>query len=198
MDNDQFGIQEQTPDQSVRKLLNKMFTRVDYVGVKNITKKPFVWVVALEQNEFVNLQQNDPMQEDKMAAQGGGTFLPNEAVTRNQQRVTKYELKPGEKKMIIGEAAYVIAQQIFNKAVREKYTSSKAGLARLRNPVTQKELLGKIIEGPIINNVGDAMNTYVNDKMNDIENAKFSDVQTAPPAGQGQNYTPKATSGAKS
>lgn len=185
---DQFA--PQVPDQSVREQLNKMFSRVDYVGVKNTLKRKFTWAVALEQNELVGMSPADPMNEESMAQKGGSTFLPGDGAVRAQQKITRYELEPGERKMILGEAAYVIAEKIFKQMVREKYGTDKQSLARLRNPSVQKELLKEIIAGPIINNVGDAMQTFVNDKLATIQDAGFSDVQTNPPK--------KEKSGAKS
>jgi len=188
--------QQDLPDQSLRQKLNKMFSRYDYVGVKNPLKVPFTWRVALEQNEILGMSPADPMNEERMAQTSGGTFLPGDSVTKAQQKITQITLEPGEKKMIIGEAAYVVAPRLFNALCREKFGTSKSGLSRLRNPTTQNELIPFIIEGPIINNVGQAMQTFVNNKMTEIEG--FTDVQTNPPAGKGANYTPKANSGAKS
>lgn len=170
--------QSQAPDGSLRKKLNGMFTRYDYVGVQNPLKVPFVWAVALEQNEILGMNQADPMNEEQMARKAGGTFLPGDSVTRSQQRITRVTLQPGEKKMIIGEAAYVVAPRLFSALVREKYGANKVGLARLRNPTTQNELLPLIIAGPVINNVAQAMQTYVNNEMSKIEG--FTDVQTKP------------------
>jgi len=169
------------PDQSVREKLNGMFSRYDYVGVKNILKTEFRWKVALEQNEVVGTAPGDPMNEERMAQTPQGTFLPGDSVTRHQQRVTEYVLKPGEKKMIIGEAAYVIVPRLFNAYCRETFGTSKAGLARLRNPSTQQEIIPTIVDGPIINNIGDAMQTFVNDQMTKIEG--FTDVQPEAPKG---------------
>lgn len=177
MDFEEFG-QSQAPDQSLRKMLNKMFSRYDYVGVQNPLKKSFTWFVALEQNEIVGMSPADPMNEERMAQQQGGSFLPGDAATRTQQRVTKITLEPGEKRMLAGEAAYVIAPRLFSALVREKYGTEKVGLARLRNPSTQKELLPLIVPGPVVNNVGQAVQTYVNEQMGKIEG--FTDVQTKP------------------
>lgn len=170
--------QSQAPDQSLRKKLNGMFTRYNYVGVKNPLKKPFVWAVALEQNEVLGMSPADPMNEEQMAQKAGGTFLPGDSVTRNQQRITRVTLQPGEKKMITGEAAYVIVHRLFTALVREKYGTSKSGLAKLRNPSIQGELLKEIVVGPVIDNVGQAVQTYVNKEMEKIEG--FTDVQTKP------------------
>lgn len=168
------------PDQSLRKKLNGMFSRYDYVGIKNPLKTPFTWRVALEQNEIINMSPGDPMNEERMAQTAGGTFLPGDSVVKQQQKITQIVLAPGEKKMIIGEAAYVIVPRIYNAYCREKYGATKAGLARLRNPATQDEHITLIVDGPIIDNVGQAMQTFVNDKMSEIEG--FTDVQTNPPA----------------
>lgn len=177
MDFEEFN-QPQTPDQSLRKTLNKMFSRYDYVGVSNPLKGQFTWVVALEQNEIIGMSQADPMDEGKMAQSQGGTFLPGDGATRVQQRVTKVVLKPGEKRMIPGEAAYVVVPRLFNALVRQKYGTDKPALARLRNPSTQKELLPSIVTGPVVNNVGQAVQTYVNEQMGKIEG--FTDVQAKP------------------
>lgn len=170
--------ESQAPDQSLRKTLNKMFSRYDYVGVTNPLKEKFVWAVALEQNEIIGMSPADPMDEGKMAQSQGGSFLPGDGPTRNQQRITKFTLEPGEKKMLPGEAAYVIAPRLFSALVRQKYGTTKAGLARLRNPTTHRELLPGIITGPVVNNVGQAVQTYVNEQMGKIEG--FTDVQTKP------------------
>ncbi len=149
----------------------------------NPLKQEFSWPVALEQNEIVGVNPADPMNEERMAQNTEGTFLPGDSTTRQQTKRVIVKLAPGERRMIIGEAAYVTVPRIFNALVREKYGTTKAGLARLRNPATQKELLKEIVVGPVINNVADAMQTYVNDKMKDIEG--FSDVQVAPPKPRG-------------
>lgn len=177
MDFDEFN-QSQAPDQSFRKMLNKMFSRYDYVGVTNPLKKQFTWAVALEQNEIIGMSPADPMNEERMAQQQGGSFLPGDAPTRAQQRITKFTLESKERRMIPGEAAYVIAQRLFNALVREKYGTNKAALARLRNPNTQTELLPLIVTGPVVNNVGQAVQTYVNEQMGKIEG--FTDIQTKP------------------
>lgn len=169
---------ENQQDQSIRQKLDKMFTRYDYVGIKNILKEPFEWSVALEQNEIIGMSPQDPMNEERMAQNSRGTFLPGDSVTRGQQKITKYTLKPGEKKMIVGEAAYVIAPRIFNAHIRQEHGNSKASLAKLRNPFIQDEIIPTIVVGPIINNVGQAMQTFVNDEMEKIEG--FTDVQTKP------------------
>ena len=170
--------QSQAPDQSFRKMLNKMFKRYDYVGVTNPLKTTFVWAVALEENEIIGMNPADPTDEGKMAQSNNGTFLPYDGATRSQSRITKYTLEPGEKRMVPGEAAYVLAHRLFSALVREKYGTNKAGLARLRNPSVQKELLPLIVSGPIVDNIGQAVQTYVNEKMAKIEG--FTDVQTKP------------------
>lgn len=166
------------PDQSLRKRLNRMFSRYDYVGIQNPLKAPFVWAVALEQNEIVGMSPADQVNEESWSRKEGSTFLPGDSVTRNQQRITKITLQPGEKRMLPGEAAYVIAPRLFNALVREKYGTTKAGLARFRNPTVQGELIQQIVVGPVINNIGQAMQTYVNKEMGKIEG--FTDVQTRP------------------
>jgi hypothetical protein len=171
---------ESAPDKSLRSKLNGMFNRHNYVGVKNILKTDMMWPVALEQNEIVSMNPADNMNEDAMARANGSTFLPGDAAVR-QQRVVKVELKAGERRMLIGEAAYVIIPRIFSALVRERYGTSKMGLAKLRNPSIQAELLKEILVGPVINNVGEAMQTFVNDKMKSIEG--FTDVQADAPKG---------------
>ncbi len=173
----------QAPDQSLRVKLNGMFSRYDYVGVKNPLKTPFTWAVALEQNEIVGMAPSDGMNEAQMAKNNGGSFLPGDSVTRGRSKITRVVLEPGQKRMVIGEAAYVVVPRLFSALVREKYGTSKAGLAKLRNPSIQAELIGQIVEGPIVNNVGDAMQTYVNEKMEKIEG--FTDVQVNPPKATG-------------
>lgn len=166
------------PDQSLRKTLNKIFSRYNWVGVKNPLEKDFTWRVALEENEILDFRQGDPMNEERMAQSNSGMFLPGDSPIKTQTKAVQVNLKVGEKRMIVGEAAYVVVPRLFNALVRQRYGISKAGLAKLRNPSIQKELLKEIIVGPIIDNIGQAMQTYVNEKMEKIEG--FSDVQTAP------------------
>lgn len=166
----------QAPDQSVRKKLNGMFGRYNYVGIKNPLEKQFIWAVALEENEVLGMSQADMMNENSMAKGVGGTFLPGDSVTRQNQKVTRVVLEPGERKMIPGEAAYVVVPRLFSALIRKKYGTDKAGLAKLRNPTIQAELIKEIVVGPIINNVGEAMQTYVNEEIKKIEG--FTDVQT--------------------
>jgi hypothetical protein len=168
----------QTPDRSLRQKLNKMFSRKDYVGITNPLKKEFSWIVALEENEIVDMSQADAMQEDSMAARRSGTFAPLDGATRSQSKVTRFTLQPGEKKMIVGEAAYVIVPRIYNALVRQKFGTNKAGLAHIKNPSTQEELIPKIVIGPLVNNVGQAIQTFVNEKMTKIDG--FTDVQARP------------------
>ena len=170
--------QSQAPDGSLRKKLDGMFDRHNYVGVKNPLDKTFMWAVALEQNEIVGMAQTDGMNEQRMAESGSGTFLPGDAATRTN-RITKVELEKGETKMLTGEAAYVIVPRLFSALVRQKYGTDKNGLARLKNPTTQRDLLKEIVVGPIINNVGEAMQTYVNKELQSKING-FTDVQTKP------------------
>lgn len=167
------------PDQSVRKKLNGMFTRYDWVGIRNVLKVDFSWPVALEQNEIVNMGQADGLNEERMAQSGQGTFLPGDGATRQQGKIVKVVLAAGEKRMIMGEAAYVVVPRLFTALVRQKYGTDKTALAKLRNPSIQAELLKEIVVGPVINNIGEAMETYVNDKMTNMQ-AGFSDVQVAP------------------
>lgn len=169
------------PDQSIRKKLNGMFNRYNWIGVTNVLDKDFSWPVALEQNEIVNVLPGDPMNEEKMAQSAGGTFLPGDSTTRQQQKIVRVNIKAGEKRMISGEAAFVVVPRIFTALIRQRYGTDKAGLAKLRNPSIQAELLKEIVTGPLINNVGEAMQTYADDKMRAIEG--FSDVQVNPPRG---------------
>lgn len=173
--------QLQSPDKDLRVKLNGMFSRYDYVGVKNPLKIPFSWAVALEQNEILGMSPADPMNEERMAQSAGGSFLPGDSVTKNQQKVTRVVLQPGEKKMIPGEAAYVVVPRLFNALVREKYGTTKSGLAKLRNPSIQNLHIPSIVEGPVVNNIGQAMQTYVNAEMKKVEG--FTDVQTQAPKG---------------
>ena len=166
------------PDQSVRSKLNKMFSRYDYVAVFNPLKVDFEWSVALEQNEIVNMGQGE-MNEERMAQSVAGQFMPNDGVTRAQTKVVKVSIKAGQKRMLPGEAAYVVVPRIFDAYVHEKFGFDKVGFARLRNPATQTELLKEIVVGPIVNNVAAAMETYVNEKMGNIQEG-FSDVQVEP------------------
>lgn len=166
------------PDQSIRSKLNKMFNRYNWVGVRNVLDADFSWPVALEENEIVDFSPGDPMNEERMALSKSGSFSPGDGPTRHNSKRVMVNIKKGEKRMIMGEAAYVVVPRIYSALVRTRFGSSKAGLARLRNPQTQAELLKEIVVGPVINNVGEAMQTYVNDKMRDIEG--FSDVQVAP------------------
>lgn len=164
------------PDQSLRKTLNKRFNRYNWVGVRNPLKVDFKWRVALEENEILDFRAGDPMNEEKMAQSSGGTFLPGDSTVRQQSKIVEVNLKPAEQRMIVGEAAYVVIPRIYNALVRERFGATKTGLAKLRNPSVQVELLKEILVGPIINNVGQAMQTFVNEKMGEIEG--FSDVQT--------------------
>lgn len=183
-------ILSQAPDQSLRVKLNGMFSRYDYVGIKNPLKKPFSWAVSLEQNEIVSVGMSDGMNEAQMARQNGGAFLPGDSVTRGTTKITRVVLEPSEKRMIIGEAAYVVVPRLFSALVREKYGTSKSGLAKLRNPSIQSELIKEIVDGPVINNINEAMQTYVNEKMNKIEG--FTDVQVAPKATRESKKTEQA------
>lgn len=184
------SVEQSAPDQSVRKQLNRMFSRYNYVGVKNILKEEFAWPVALEQNEIIDFSQGDPMNEERMAQSSSGTFLPGEAAVKQKQKLVKVILKAGETRMIVGEAAYVVVPRIFNALVRERFGTTKSGLARLRNPQTQKELLAEIVVGPKINNVGEAMQTFVDEKLSTL-NKEFSDVQAEPPKTRVKNAEAK-------
>jgi hypothetical protein len=173
-------FQPDLTDQSIRERLNKTFSRYDYVGITNPLDEEFTWTVGLERNEITNMSQADPMNEERMAQTSRGSFLPGEGIMHNQTKVTRYTLKPGEKRMMIGEAAYVIVPRLYNALCRKTYGTSKSGLAHLRNPNTQSKHIKEIVTGPVIDNVSDAMQTFVNDKMSEIENGGFTDVQTAP------------------
>jgi hypothetical protein len=162
-------------DRSIREQLNKLFSRYHWIGVKNPLNEDFSWPVALEENEILSMSGADPMDEGRMAQTGGSTFLPGDSTLKQQSKRIVVTIKSGQTRMIIGEAAYVVVPRIFNALVRSKYGASKSGLARLRNPSTQKELLKEIVVGPVINNVGDAIQTFVNKEMEKIEG--FSDVQ---------------------
>lgn len=169
------------PDQSIRSKLNKMFNRYNWVGVKNVLDVDFSWPVALEQNEIVDFAPGDPMNEERMSQAGRGTFLPGDGTTRANSKIVKVNLKSGERRMIMGEAAYVVVPRLFNALVRKRYGTDKTSLAKLRNPSIQSALLKEIVVGPVINNVGEAMQTFVDDKMKSIEG--FSDVQANPSKG---------------
>ena len=171
-------IQPQSPDKSIREYLNTLFNRYNYVGVANPLKRDFTWQVALEQNEIVTMNSADTINEERMAQNTQGTFMPGDGAMRLQQKLVAVKIKSNEKRMIIGEAAYVVIPRIFNAYVREKYGTSKQALAKLNNPVVQRELLKDILVGPKIDNVGGAIETYVNESMDKIEN--FTDVQVKP------------------
>lgn len=168
---------QQAPDSSLRKKLNGMFGQYNYVGVVNPLVKPFVWAVALQQNEVLGINQADQMNEQAMAQSQGGTFLPGESTTR-AQRITRVTLEPGERKMMTGEEAYVVVPRLFSALVRQTYGTDKNGLAKLKNPTIQSQLLKEIVVGPVINNVGEAMQTFANKEMEKIQG--FTDVQTKP------------------
>lgn len=181
-------------EQSLRARLNTMFSRWNYVGIKNILKTPFEWKVALEQNELLGMTQGG-MREKEMLENVSGTFLPGDAaVTRQKTRVVPYSLQPGEKKMVLGEAAYILVDKIFRAYIKEKYVPTpepgalptpmdaqlrKAGLAKLRNPAEQDKILKLIIVGPIVKNVESAVETFVQGQMDTIEG--FTDVQADQP-----------------
>lgn len=189
-------------EQSLRERLNGMFSRWNYVGICNPLKTPFEWKVALEQNELLGMSPGG-MNEDDMIKNVSGTFLPRDAVTKGKTRVVPYAMQPGEKKMVIGEAAYILIDKLFRAYIKEKYVPTpepgalptpmdaqlrKAGFAKLRNPVEQDKVLKLIVVGPIINNVEGAVNTFVSEKMEEA----FTDVQTTEPAGGGKKTPAKA------
>lgn len=166
-------------EKSIRERLNEMFTRYNYVGICNITSQPFKWTVALEQNEILNMGPADHMSEDEMSRKTSGSFLPTEGVMRQKQKVVEYSLEPGEKKIVPGEAAYVLIDKIFRFAIREKYGSDKSGLSKLVVPKYQDEMLPKIIVGPVVKNVGQVLNDFIGNMQDNIEG--FSSVQAYEP-----------------
>ena len=107
------------------------------------------------------------------------------AVSREQVKLVTYELQPGEKKMLIGEAAYVIIDKIYTLYCKGKYGTDKMGMAKIRNPQVQEEMLKFILVGPIITNVEDKLQTYVEEEVSRIEG--FTDVQTEPSGANGGN-----------
>lgn len=177
---DDYTVSNQ-PDKSVRSKLNTMFSRYNWVGIKNVLGEDFSYPVALEQNEILDMRDGDPMNEEQMSQKVGGTFLPGTSTLRNNSKLVKVNIRSGERRMIMGEAAYVVVPKIFSALVRKRYGATKQGLAKLRNPHVQEELLKEIVVGPIINNVGEAMQTYVNDKIKDLDG--FTDVQATAPKG---------------
>jgi hypothetical protein len=171
-------------DKSLRQRLNETFNRYHYVGIKNVLETPFVWTVALEQHEILNMNPADSISEDQMAKGKGGAFLPGDAATKQQQRVVSYKLAPGEKKMVPGEAAYVLVTRLYRAAMREKYGSDKAGLSKLGVPSYMDEMLPKIIVGPIVKNVSEVLNDFVGSLDERIADSGFTDVQANEPAKQ--------------
>lgn len=163
-------------DKSLRERLNEMFSRFNYVGICNITSKQFTWQVALEQNEILNMGPADQMSEEEMSRNKGGSFLPGDGVTKKQSKVVEYVLEAGEKKMVPGEAAYVLIDKIYRAAIREKYGNGKAGLSKLSVPGYQDEMLPKIIVGPIIKNVGQVLNDFVGKMQDNLEGFTNVDV----------------------
>lgn len=147
-------------EKSLRKRLDETFSRYNYVGIKNPGKEKFEWTVALEQNEILNMSPADSMSEDQMARKGGGSFLPGDGATKERTRLVSYVLAPGEKKMVPGEAAYVLIPRLIHTCIREKYGSDKAGLSKLSVPTYQDEFLNQILVGPIVRNVGDVLNEF--------------------------------------
>lgn len=181
-------------EKSLRERLNKMFSRYNYVGIKNILSTPFEWTIALEQNEIINMGEADNTNEEEWTRKKAGTFLPNDGTVRGKTKIVTYKLEPGEKKMVIGEAAYVLIDKIFTMYIKEKYVPkpkpgelpdpmalgrAKSGLAKLRSPTEQDKIIPQILVGPIINNVDAALQTYVNAQMDKLEDG-FSDVQVNP------------------
>lgn len=181
-------------EKSLRHRLNTMFSRYNYVGIKNILKTPIEWTVALEQHEILDMSAGG-MSEEDMIRNKSGNFLPTDGVTRGKQKTVTYRLEPGEKKMVIGEAAYVLIDKIYTLFIKEKFVPkvepgtvpdqrhlalTKAGMAKLRNQTEQNKYLPQILVGPIINNVEGAIQTYATEQMSKL-NDGFSDIQTAQP-----------------
>jgi hypothetical protein len=192
-------------EKSLRERLNGMFSRYNYVGIKNILSTPFEWTIALEQNEIINMGDADATNEDEWVKKKSGTFLPGDGVVKGKTKIVTYKLEPGEKKMVIGEAAYVLIDKIFTLYIKEKYVPQpqpgelpkpqdlalrKVGHAKLRNPAEQDKIIPLILTGPIIKNVDGALQTFVNSKMNEIEGG-FSDVQVNPPEEARRGRPPK-------
>lgn len=165
---------------SLRERLNDMFSRYHYVGICNITAKPFSWTVALEQNEILNMGPADHLSEDEMVKKGGGSFLPSDGPTKQRQKVVQYKLQPGEKKMVPGEAAYVLVDKIFHAAIMEKYGTDKSGLSKLAVPHYQDEMIPKIVTGPIIKNVGQVLNDFVDGIQENLEGFTSVDAYEPP------------------
>lgn len=164
-------------DKSLRERLNEMFSRYNYVGICNVTAKTFKWTVALEQNEILNMGPSDQMSEEEMTRKGGDSFLPMDGVMKKQSKVVEYVLEPGEKKMVPGEAAYVLVDKLYKAAIAEKYGEGKEGLSKIVVPSYQDEIIPDIVCGPIIKNVGQVLNDFVGNLQENLEG--FSNVEVA-------------------
>lgn len=171
-------------EKSLRERLDETFSRYHYVGIKNILNKTFTWTVALEQHEILNMSPADSLSEEQMANRKGGAFLPGDAATKQQQKVVTYSFSPREKKMVPGEAAYVLVDRLYRAAIREKYGNDKSALAKLSIPSYMDEMLPQIIVGPIIKNVGEVLNdfaTSLDEKINGSD-VGFGNIDANPPS----------------
>lgn len=174
-------------DKTIRERLNGMFSRYSFVGIRNITKQPFSWTVALEQYEIVKMSPGDDMDEAMMARRKSGSFLPGESTpTREGTKVVRYDLAPGERKLVAGEAAYVLVDKIFTAKILEEFGNGREGYGKLRVPMYIDKYLPLIIPGPIVNNVADALQGVLEksiDKLNSTDLAQqlndtgFTDIQ---------------------
>lgn len=174
-------MQPQAQEQSLRQKLNSMFNRYHFVGIKNITKEQFKWTVALEQNEILDMAEADSLSEQQMAKQGGGSFLPGDAATKRPGKLVEYSLAPGEKKMIPGEAAFVLIPRLINFSIREKYGSDKQGLSKFSIPSFRDEMLDQILVGPIVRDVAEVMNEVVGKLQSNITQDGFNAVEADMP-----------------
>lgn len=185
----------QSTEKSLREELNGKFNRYHFVGIKNITKEPFIWSVALEENEILDMSPADNLNEQQMIQKGGSAFLPGDGATKRPGKLVEYTLQPGERKMVPGEAAYVLIPRLIHFALREKYGAGKSAIAKFAQPVAREEMLSQILVGPIVRNVAQVMNEVANQLQNSITDDGFLDVK----ADQPSQPTPKQgrTSGQK-
>lgn len=174
-------------EKTLRKRLNETFSRYHIIGIKNPTKETFKWTVALDRNEILNMAPTDNLSEDRMAREGEGSFLPLDGTTKQYTRLVEYTLAPDEKKMVPGEAAYVLIPRLISKGIREKYGSGKVGLSKLNVPSFQDEFLNKIIVGPIVKDVEEVMNEFSSQIESKLEG--FNDVKAKQPAGNKSGNT---------
>jgi hypothetical protein len=174
-------------EKSIRATLDQMFSRFHYVGIQNILDTDFEWTVALEKNAIIGTSEADSTSDANMAARVGGSFTAKPIPTTGKTRITRITIKKGQRRMLSGEAAYVIVPRLFTAYVREKYVTPyqgqpirvKAGLAKLRSPSVQKEVLSKILIGPIVKDVEEAMELFVSEKLQDMD--KLVEVKTSDP-----------------